>query len=129
MPIREEFPDAESNYQEGESDGIKYTLVFNGITLENSYNMIKAFLEEEGYEDIPLPKDILELRLFRHPVSNTKQILLFDDNGYCHNPIKILFPLDRRKNRTLYLVIYNENGPDHLLRFHNVLERKIERGK
>ena len=84
---------------------------------------------EEGYEDVPLPKDVSELRLFRHPVSNTRQILLFDDNGYCHNPIKILFPLDRRKKKTLYLIIYNENAPDHLLRFHKVLKRKEERGR
>lgn len=126
--IREEFPEAGSEYQDGESDGLKYTLVFNGVTLENSYQMIKAFLEEEGYEDIPLPKDVSELRLFRHPVSNTRQILLFDDNGYCHNPVKILFPLDRRKKKTLYLIIYNEKAPDHLLRYYGILNRKIERG-
>lgn len=124
MPIREEFPIAGDNYQDGESDGTKYTLVFNGVTLDSSYQMIKAFLEEEGYEDIPLPKDVSELLLFRHPISNTGQILLFDDNGYCHNPIKILFPLDRRKKKTLYLIIYNENTDNHLLRFHNVLNRK-----
>ena len=127
--IREKFPLPEEDYQDGESDGVKYTLVFNGSTLKASYDMIRSFLEEEGYEDIPLPKDVSELRLFRHPVSNTRQILLFDDNGYCHNPIKILFPLDRRKKRTLYLIIYNENAADHLLRFHNKLDRKIERGK
>ncbi len=129
MPIREDFPKAGDNYQDGDSDGIKYTVVFSGVSLEASYNMIKEFLKEEGYEDIPLPKDVSELRLFRHPVSNTRQILLFDDNGYCHNPIKILFPLDRRKNKTLYLIIYNEQAEDHLLRFHGFLERKMERGK
>lgn len=124
MPIREEFPEAGSNYQDGECDGIRYTLVFNGVTLKASYDMIRAFLEEEGYDDIPLPKNVKELRLFRHPVSNTRQILLFDDNGYCHNPIKILFPLDRRKKKTLYLIIYNENAEDYLLRFHKVLDRR-----
>ncbi len=129
MAIREEFPKAGENYQEGESDGIKYTLVFGGISLEHSFTMIRQFLDEEGYEDIPLPKDVNELRLFRHPTSRNKQIMLFEDNGYCHNPIKILFPLDRRKNKTLYLIIFNENTEDHLLRFHGILNRKIERGK
>jgi hypothetical protein len=127
--IREKFPLPEENYQDGKSDGVKYTLIFNGTTLKVSYDMVRSFLEEEGYEDIPVPKDVAELSLFRHPVSNIRQILLFDDNGYCHNPIKILFPLDRRKKRTLYLIIYNENAADHILRFHNKLDRKIERRK
>ncbi len=129
MALREHFPEAGENYQDGESDGIKYTLVFGGVSLEHSYDMIRQFLQEEGYADIPLPKDVDELRLFRHPVSRIKQILLFEDNGYCHNPIKILFPLDRRKKKTLYLIIFNENAPDHLLRFHSLLNRKLERGK
>lgn len=129
MPIRENFPTHEEQYQEGESDGFKYTLAFNGISLDHSYTMIKEFLKEEGYDNIPLPKDIKELRLFRHPVSSNKQFLLFEDNGYCHNPIKIVFPLDRRKKKTLYLIIYNEKAADHLLRFHGILSKKIERGE
>ena len=84
--------------------------------------MICQFLEEEGYGDIPRPKDAKELQLFRLPTRN-KQILLFEENGYVHNPIKILFPVDGRKKKTLILCIYNEADPEHLLKFHRVLER------
>lgn len=124
MPIREKFPEKGTTYQEGISNGNTYTLEFGGVSLAASYAMIREFLKEEGYEDIPLPKDAEELQLFRHAVSSSKQILLFDDNGYCHNPIKILFPLNSRKKNNLYLVIYNENATDHLLRFYNKLDRK-----
>ena len=119
MPIKEEFPATGSDYMDGESDGWEYRLVFGGINLQHSYSMIKAFLQEEGYGDIPLPKDAAELELFRLTTRN-KQILLFEDNGYVHNPIKILFPLNRRNKRILTLCIYNENIDQHLLKFHRV---------
>ena len=120
MPIKEEFPPAGSDYVGGESDGMVYRTVFSGASLAHSYEMVRQFLEEEGYRDIPLPKDAGELARFRLQTRN-KQILLFEDNGYVHNPVKILFHPDRRKHRTLILKIYNEQAPDHLLRFHNKL--------
>lgn len=119
MPIKETFPEAGSTYMDGQSDGWEYRLVFGGSSLGHSYAMIKAFLEEEGYGNIPLPKDATELQHFRLSTRN-KQILLFEDNGYVHNPIKILFPINRRNKRTLTLCIYNENVEKHLLRFHRV---------
>lgn len=122
MALRDDFPEFGSDYLGGESDGYEYRTVFAGATLEHSYSMIRQFLKEEGYGEVPLPKDARELTFFRLPTRN-KQILLFEDNGYVHNPIKILFPADRRKRSTLILCIYNENYPDHLLRFHRVLER------
>lgn len=122
MALREEFPEFGSDYLGGESDGYEYRTVFAGARLQQSYDMIRQFLKEEGYGDVPLPKDAQELELFRLPTRN-KQILLFEDNGYVHNPIKILFPADRRKRSTLILCIYNEQYPDHLLKFHRVLER------
>lgn len=122
MALRNAFPAAGSDYLGGSSNGYEYKTVFAGSTLKQSYEMIQQFLQEEGYKDIPLPKDAEELALFRLPTRN-KQILLFEDNGYVHNPIKILFPLDRRKRSTLTLCIYNENDPKHLLKFHRVLER------
>ncbi|MDX1943754.1 MAG: hypothetical protein SFU99_24515 [Saprospiraceae bacterium] len=125
MPMRADFPTADSNYLGGESDGYEYRTVFAGSSLENSYRMIREFLKEEGYGDVPLPKDAEELLLFRLPTRN-RQILLFEDNGYVHNPVKILFPMDRRKRTTLILCLYNENDPQHLLRFHRVLERRKE---
>lgn len=121
MAIRTEFPPAGTEYMGGTSDGWEYRTVFAGSTLKASYKMVRQFLGEEGYEDVPLPDTEVELLRFRIP-SRNKQILLFDDNGYVHNPIKILFPLDGRKKRVLILCIYNELTPQHLLRFHGVLE-------
>ena len=121
--MREDFPAAGSDYMGGESDGYEYRTVFAGSSLRHSFKMIRAFLKEQGYGEVPLPKDTEELLLFRLPTRN-KQILLFEDNGYVHNPVKILFPIDRRKRTTLILCIYNENDPDHLLKFHRVLERR-----
>lgn len=123
MPIREDFPEAGSNYMDGESDGYVYRTVFAGSRLEYSYEMVRQFLTEEGYGDIPLPKDAEELSLFRLNTRN-RQILLFEDNGYVHNPVKVLFPLDRRKKSTLILCIYNESDPMHLLKFHRIPERQ-----
>lgn len=123
MPLRENFPEANSSYLGGESDGYEYKTVFAGSSLDHSYRMIIQFLKEEGYGDVPVPKDAKELEFFRLPTRN-KQILLFEDNGYVHNPVKILFPLDRRKRSTLFLHLYNESDPQHLLKFHRVLEKR-----
>lgn len=123
MALREAFPPEGEEYLGGESDGYEYRTVFSGSNIATSYEMVKQFLQEEGYEDIPLPKDAEELKLFRLPTRN-KQILMFEDNGYTHNPVKILFPLDRRKRTTLILCLYNESDPNHLLKFHRVLEQR-----
>ena len=82
--------------------------------------MVCQFLKEEGYSDVPLPRDARELAKFRLPTRN-RQILLFEDNGYVHNPVKIIFPTDSRKRSTLILCLYNESDPQHLLRFHRRL--------
>lgn len=122
MALREDFPPAGSDYLGGESDGYEYRTVFAGSNLETTFEMVRQFLKEEGYGDIPLPRNAEELKLFRLPTRN-KQILLFEDSGYVHNPVKVLFPLDRRKKTTLILCLYNEADPQHLLKFHRVLER------
>ena len=123
MSLREEFPSAGSNYMDGESDGYEYRTIFAGSNLEQSYEMVRQFLQEEGYKNVPLPKDAKELRLFRLSTRN-KQILLFEDNGYVHNPVKVLFPLDRRKKSTLILCLFNEKDPEHLIKFHRIKERR-----
>ncbi|HMN90001.1 MAG TPA: hypothetical protein PKD70_03620 [Saprospiraceae bacterium] len=123
--MREDFPPAGSDYLGGESDGYEYRTVFGGSNLADSYRMVQQFLEQEGYQDVPLPATVEELLLFRLPTRN-RQILLFEDNGYVHNPVKILFPADRRKRSTLILCIYNEQEPQHLLKFHRVLERATQ---
>lgn len=102
----------------GSSDGSRYMTTFQGVSLEASYGMVRAFLVEEGYGDVPLPATPEELLLFRVSHSKSGQTLLFEDNGYCHNPIKILFPLPSRHKNTLHLMIYNEQAEGHLLRFH-----------
>lgn len=128
MPLREEFPEAGSDYMGGTSDGYEYQTIFAGSRLHASYDMVRQFLKEEGYGDLPIPKDAEELKLFRLP-SRNKQLLMFEDNGYIHNPIKILFPYDGRNKNTLILCVYNEKDPQHLLKFHRILERKAAAGK
>ena len=120
MPIRTEFPEAGTDYLGGKSDGWEYSTVFSGTSLQASYDMLKAFLEEEGYEDIPLPSNANELDLFRHPKKGV-QLSFFAEGGYVHNPIKIKFHQHRRKRNILILHLYNEALEDHLLRFHRVV--------
>ena len=120
MPIKSEFPEDGSNYMDGQSDGWEYRTAFAGANLEASYTMLKSFLKEEGYGDVPLPSSAEELNLFRHPVAGN-QIPLFDKRGYFHNPIKIFFHPHRRKANTLILCIYNEQAEQHLLRFHGLV--------
>lgn len=124
--MRENFPAAGTEYLGGQSDGYVYQSLFGGTSLAVSYEMVRLFLAEEGYADVPVPETVEDLLRFRLPVRN-KQILMFEDNGYVHNPVKILFLPDRRKKNTLLLEIYNEKAPRHLLRFHNKLtERELE---
>lgn len=125
MALRKDFPPPGTDYLGGESDGYEYRTVFAGSSLQATYEMVRQFLREEGYTDIPLPRNAEELNLFRLPTRN-RQILLFEDNGYVHNPIKILFPVDRRKRSTLILCVYNEEDPEHLLKFHRVLDKGRE---
>ncbi|MFM9948208.1 MAG: hypothetical protein ACKV1O_09745 [Saprospiraceae bacterium] len=127
MPLRYEFPPAGLEYLGGESDGYEYRTTFGGASLAHSYEMVRQFLKEEGYTEIPLPANVQELVLFRLPTRN-KQILMFEDNGYVHNPVKILFPTDGRKKNVLILCLYNEAAPDHLLRFHGVAGAKSTNG-
>ena len=115
--IKEAFPESGSRYNDGHSDGWQYQIVFTGGSLQKSLEMIQAFLEEEGYGNIPLPANAEELLFFRIP-TRKQQILMFADNGYVHNPIKILFDPKQAKPKTLTLCIYNERTENHLLRFH-----------
>jgi len=121
MPIREEFPEAGSNYMDGESNGWEYKMVFAGTNLEASYKMLCQFLKEEGYGDIPLPKDTEELLLFKYPPIEKQRKLFFDQYGYKHNPIKISFLPLKRQAKVLILHLYNEEAENHLTKFHGVL--------
>ena len=107
-----------SNYEGGKSDGWQYQVIFAGTNLQATYDMLRDFLAQEGYDSLPLPATTDELLLFRLPTKR-EQILLFGENGYAHNPVKILFKADEKKPKTLILCIFNEKEPQHLLRFHH----------
>lgn len=115
VPMREQFPEAGSNYLFGACDGWEYRTAFSGGRLSIAYDMLKQFLQEEGYGDVPLPETVAELKLFKKP--RQAQLQLFAEVGYIHNPIKILFP---KLRNTLTLCVYNEKAPGHLLKFHGV---------
>lgn len=118
--IKENFPEAGSDYLGGSCDGWEYKTTFLGSTLEQSFLMIKSFLEEEGYGEIPIPSNVKELRLFKK-ASRPTQLTMFRETGYIHNPIKILFHPNEKMNKMLTLCIYNENADKHLLRFHGLV--------
>ncbi len=120
VPLRTQFPPAGAAHPGGLSDGWEYRTVFSGSKLAGTYDMVRQFLQEEGYGDVPLPSSVEELRLFRRPPQGA-QLQLFGERGYVHNPVKILFPNDPRQRNTLILCVYNEQAPNHLLRFHGVL--------
>ena len=118
--LRENFPDRGTNYQGGVSDGWQYRVVFAGGTFQKSYNMIVAFLREEGYGNLPLPANADELKLFRIQ-KRTQMVRMFEENGYVHNPIKILFPPPGTEKRgSLILCIYNDELEGHFLKFHGL---------
>jgi hypothetical protein len=118
--IRSDFPPDGSTYEGGKCDGWQYQVRFAGSNLQATFDMVRTFLEDEGFEDVPIPSDAKELLHFKLPTKRD-QILLFGDNGYVHNPIKILFDPNETRNRTLIVCIFNEKAERHLLRFHNKL--------
>lgn len=120
MPLRDEFPPPGSDYLGGYSDGWEYRTLFSGSSLQASYEMVRQFLREEGYASVPVPADVDELLLFKHPRQQS-QFVLFAEPGYVHNPLRILFHPYRNRHKTLILCLYNENDPQHLLKFHGVL--------
>lgn len=126
VPMREQFPDAGSDYMGGYCDGFEYRTTFAGSKLAYTYEMVREFLREEGYGDIPLPETADELRLFKRP--RRQQLQFFEERGYVHNPIKILFPNPTPQRNALTLVIFNENAEHHLLRFHGVLKPVAQDG-
>lgn len=123
MAIRIDFPKEGVEYEGGKSNGWEYKLLFAGASYQRTYEMVIAFLEEEGYGDIPLPKNAKELLLFRKKIPKG-QLRLFGDNGYVHNPIKIIFPTEAKKRASLLLCLYKDDEPNHLLRFHRVVAER-----
>ncbi len=120
--IRDVFPLENTTHLGGTCDGRRYRTVFGGSSLEQSYGMLRQFLSEEGYEDLPLPADATALKLFKHPPGR-RAIKLFEEYGYVHYPIKIFFHPHLSKEHTLILYIYDENTADSLLCFHDRLPK------
>ena len=119
--IRHSFPKAGEEREGGLSDGYCFRISFAAGKLEKSYDLVRSFLREQGYAGVPLPKSVQELRRFRLPPKLRHQLSLFGDNGYVHNPVKILFPTPAGNRGALLLEIYNEREEDHLLLFHHRL--------
>lgn len=118
--IRDNFPVAGETVEGGTSDGYRYRVTFAAGRTEATFTLIRSFLAEQGYADVPLPRDAEELRKFCLPPKLRHQLSLFGDNGYVHNPVKILFPVPAGRRGCLILELYNEAASDHLLRFHRL---------
>ncbi|NJO87253.1 MAG: hypothetical protein HC821_04485 [Lewinella sp.] len=116
--MRHSFPSAGDTFAGSTSDGYRLQLLFAAGRLTKSFSLLTAFLAENGYQDIPLPENLEELKQFRQPPKFRHQLGLFGDDGYTHNPIKILFPPSGGRKGSLLLEIYNETYPGHLLKFH-----------
>lgn len=120
LGIRANFPAAGEQVEGGISDGYCYRVTFAAGRLERTYDMVRKFLCEQGYGELPLPADVVELRQFRLPPKLRHQLSFFGDNGYVHNPIKILFPVPAGQRGALVLELYNEASVGHLLRFYRL---------
>ncbi|WP_245911562.1 hypothetical protein [Neolewinella xylanilytica] len=116
--LRQDFPETGSDRYGGLSDGYCFRIVFAAGRLERSYDLLRQFLQEEGYEAVPVPADADELKKFRLPPKLRHQLSLFGEDGYVHNPLKILFPPQGGKRGAVILEIYNEAEAGHLLKFH-----------
>ena len=116
--IRRNFPVRGEESEGGVSDGYCFRIAFAAGRQDRSYEMLRAFLDEQGYGGVPVPADVGELRRFRLPPKLRHQLSLFGEDGYVHNPLKILFPPPGGRRGSLLLELYNEKEPGHLLRFH-----------
>lgn len=116
--LRDDFPPAGERTHGGCSDGYCFTITFSGGRFTASYELLLAFLREEGYGDVPVPKDLEELKRFRLPPRMRQQLSLFADDGYVHNPVRICFPPPGGRPGALRLEICDETAENHLLRFH-----------
>jgi hypothetical protein len=122
--IRADFPVAGANPAGGYSDGYCFRTLFRAGRLSQTYALLRSFLLEQGYGDVPVPATVEELRAFRLPPKLRHQLSLFGEDGYVHNPIKILFPPPGGRRGELVLELYNEGAEGHLLRFHRREGRK-----
>ncbi len=117
MKLRHDFPPYGSTALGGTSDGVLYTTCFAGTTLEATLGMVRVFLDEEGYEDVPIPATTEEMLAFLQPEEGAHPHL-FARPAYAHNPVRLVLPARDRLRRKISVELYNEHVPGHLLRFH-----------
>ena len=117
MAIRHDFPPYGSAVHGGESDGLVYRTAFRGTSLDDTLAMVRAFLDEEGYANVPLPPGGAAMLAFLRPEEG-RHPHLFERPDYAHNPVRLVLPARDRLRRKLVVELYNEAAPDHLLRFH-----------
>ena len=126
MTLRENFPPYGSEVLGGTSDGLVYTTAFVGSSLTATLELIRLFLDEQGYAEIPLPRTAEELLAFRQPERGCHPNL-FEEPGYAHNPVRLTLPKRDRLRRKVVVELYNEAAPEHLLRFHRRLDPERDR--
>lgn len=117
MALRHKFPPFGSTILGGTSDGVVYTTAFAGSTMDATLAMVRAFLDEEGYAGVPIPRDGAEMLAFLQPEQGSHPHL-FARPSYAHNPVRLVLPKGDRRRRKLVVELYNEAAPGHLLRFH-----------
>ena len=117
MTLRENFPPYGSEVLGGTSDGLVYTTAFVGTSLAATLELIRLFLDEQGYPEVPLPRTSEEMLAFLQPEHGCHPNL-FEQPSYAHNPVRLTFPKRDRLRRKLVVELYNEAAPGHLLRFH-----------
>ena len=121
LQLRRNFPEAGQVAEGGTSDGYRYRIEFAAGRYEATYGLLVSFLREQGYANVVIPRDYNELKAFRLPAKLRHQLSLFGDDGYVHNPLKILFPKPAGRRGALVLELFNEADPQHLLKFHRKL--------
>ncbi len=125
MKLRDNFPPFGSQALGGNSNGLVYTTAFAGSSMAASLVMVRQFLDEEGYADVPIPRSAEEMLSFLQPEQG-RHPHLFERPDYAHNPVRLVLPPRDRLRRKLIVELYNESAPEHLLRFHRRLDPKRE---
>ena len=121
MSLRKSFPPYGSQVLGGESDGVVYRTAFAGTNMDATLEMVRQFLDEEGYADVPIPSHAEEMLAFLHPESG-RHPSLFERPDYAHSPVRLILPAKDRLKRKIIVELYNEAAPEHLLRFHRRID-------
>jgi hypothetical protein len=98
-------PSKNNLFNSNTSDGWHFQVGFRDKSDEKIFSQVRAFLDENGFSDIPLPKTAERLWWdYLNPKSFSKGI-------YVYHPI-IISPSPYHVD-AIILSIYNENHPNH----------------